>query len=83
MAKLQMKKGDSVTVISGASRGKAGKVLTVNRKTERVVIEGVNVRKKTVKRSQDHPNGGIVEMEMPIHISNVMSQDKYDKRKQK
>lgn len=80
-SKLHVKKGDDVVVIAGASKGKSGKVIAVETKKGRVKVEGLNIRKKAVRRSQDHPNGGIVEVEGPMDISNVMLKEKYDKRK--
>lgn len=63
--------GDLVKVISGNHRGSEGKILQVNRAKQQVVIEGVRMIKKHVKRSQEQPNGAIIEREGPIHISNV------------
>ena len=78
MAKTHVKRDDTVVVISGASKGKRGRILSVDRKKQRVVVEGVNVRTKTLRRSPEHPQGGITEVETPIHISNVMSAETYD-----
>ncbi|MBI1372885.1 MAG: 50S ribosomal protein L24 [Phycisphaera sp.] len=64
-------KGDLVMVTAGNDRGKTGKVLVVDSKNDKVVVEGVNVRAKHVRPSQQNPQGGRVEREMPIHISNV------------
>lgn len=69
--KFHVKKGDQVQVISGNHKGAAGKVLQVLAKKERVLIEGVRMIKKHIRKSQDHPSGGIIEREGPIHISNV------------
>lgn len=80
-SKLHVKKGDEVVVIAGASKGKSGKIIAVETKKGRVKVEGLNIRKKAVRRSQDHPNGGIVEIEGPIDVSNVMLKEKYDQRK--
>ena len=66
-----VRKGDLVIVTSGNSRGKQGKILSVNPKRDQVIVEGMNLRKKHVKPTQSNPQGGIVEKEMPIHISNV------------
>jgi len=63
--------GDIVKVISGNHRGSEGKILQVNRAKCQVVIEGVRMIKKHVRRSQDQPNGAIIEREGPLHISNV------------
>lgn len=64
-----IRKGDRVVVIAGNDKGKTGEVL--GRTEERVLIQGVNVRKKHLKRTQETQGGRIVEMEVPIHISNV------------
>lgn len=64
-----IRKGDKVVVIAGNDRGKTGDV--VARKDDRVVVQGVNIRKKHVKRQQKAPGAGIVDIEAPIHISNV------------
>ncbi len=72
--KLKIKKGDQVVVIAGDDRGKKGRILEVNSETRRVLIEGVNLVKKHLKPKVDakNPNGGIITMEAPIAISNVM-----------
>ncbi|MDQ7800166.1 MAG: 50S ribosomal protein L24 [Armatimonadota bacterium] len=72
---MHVKKGDLVVVISGKYRGKRGKVLRVLPKTERVVVEGVNVVKRHTKPSPKNPQGGIVQREAPIHVSKVMLVD--------
>ena len=69
--KFHVKKGDQVLVITGNHKGSTGKILQVLRKKERVLVEGVRMIKKHVRKSQDHPNGGIIQLEGPIHISNV------------
>ena len=66
-----IRKGDTVFVRSGSDKGATGKVMKVMVDDNRVIIEGVNVRKKNVKPSQSNPQGGVTEMEMPIHMSNV------------
>jgi large subunit ribosomal protein L24 len=71
-AKLHIKKGDTVRVISGEHKGKEGLVVEVDRKKNRVKVEGVNLVKKHSKPSAKQPQGGIVEMEAGLHISNVM-----------
>jgi len=73
--KLHVKKGDSVFVIAGNYKGREGKVLEVIRSTERAIVEGVNMVKKHTKPNAAHPQGGIVEKEAPIHISNLMNKD--------
>jgi large subunit ribosomal protein L24 len=69
--KLHVKKGDHVEVISGNFRGSTGKILQVLPKKNRVLIEGVRLIKKHLRKSQDNPSGKIAEREGPIHISNV------------
>ncbi|MCF7912867.1 MAG: 50S ribosomal protein L24 [Candidatus Cloacimonetes bacterium] len=69
--KLHIKKGDTVVVISGADKGKKGKVLKSFPKTQRVIVEKVNFIKKHMRPTQQNPQGGIVQMEAPIHVSNV------------
>lgn len=73
--KLHIKKGDTVVVIAGNYNGKEGKVLEVIRATEKAIVEGVNMVKKHTKPNAAHPQGGIVEKEAPIHISNLMNKD--------
>ncbi|WCJ59573.1 50S ribosomal protein L24 [Fontisphaera persica] len=83
MPKLHVKKGDEVVVISGAHKGRRGRVIEVQPAKQRVLVEGVRMLKKTIKkgRSQLHPQGTIIEREGPIHISNVMRADRYDARR--
>lgn len=69
--KTHVNKGDTVRVITGNHRGAEGKVLQVLRVKNQVLIEGVRMIKKHTRKSQEHPNGAIVEREGPIHISNV------------
>jgi large subunit ribosomal protein L24 len=69
--KLHVRKGDNVEVISGNHRGSSGKVLEVLARKQRVLIEGVRMIKKHLRKSQDNPQGKIAEREGPIHISNV------------
>jgi large subunit ribosomal protein L24 len=71
MAKFHIKKDDTVLVVAGESKGQQGKVLEVNSKTSRVLVEGVNSVKKHTKPNAAYPNGGIIEKEAPIHISNL------------
>jgi large subunit ribosomal protein L24 len=73
--KLHIKKGDTVKVISGTSKGKEGRVLRIDAQTERAVVEGANMIKKHTKPNADNPQGGIIEQEAPIHISNLMVVD--------
>lgn len=73
--KLHIKKGDTVMVIAGNYEGQKGRVLEIIRKTDRAIVEGVNMIKKHTKPNTEHPQGGIVEKEAPIHISNLMLVD--------
>lgn len=72
---MHVKKGDKVQVISGKDKGKQGVILEAFPKKERVLVEGVNIVKKHAKPSQANPQGGILEMEAAIHVSNVMPLD--------
>jgi large subunit ribosomal protein L24 len=72
MAKRTIVKGDRVKVIRGNDREKEGTVLRVLNEENRVVVEGVNVRKRHTRPSQNDPDGGIISFEAPIHLSNVM-----------
>ncbi|HBJ8598387.1 TPA: 50S ribosomal protein L24 [Listeria monocytogenes] len=69
---MHVKKGDKVKVITGKDKGKSGKVLAAFPKKERVLIEGINMVKKHTKPSNINPQGGILNVEAPIHVSNVM-----------
>ena len=69
--KVSVRQGDVVEVISGAHASSRGKVMRVYRGAQRAVVEGVNLSKKNLRKSQDHPNGGIIEKESPIHVSNL------------
>lgn len=71
MAKLHIKKGDMVYVNSGDDKGKTGRVLEVLVKKNRAIVEGVNMISKSMKPNAKYPQGGIVKMEAPIHISNI------------
>jgi len=70
--KLHVKVGDTVKVISGTSKGIEGKILRIDRKKNRAIVEGVNIVKKHVKPSASNPQGGIEETEAGIHLSNIM-----------
>jgi len=72
---MKIKKGDTVKVIAGDSKGKIGKVLQVLAKENRVIVEGVNVVSRHTRPSNAYPEGGIIKKEAPIHISNVMLVD--------
>ena len=69
---MLIKKGMKVRVISGAHKGQEGKVLFSSPRKQRVVIEGVNFIKKSTRPSQENPNGGIIEKEASLHVSNVL-----------
>ena len=71
MPKFHVKKGDQVTVIAGKEKGKSGKIIAVLSEKQRVVVEGLQMIKKHVKKSQQNPNGAILDREGSIHISNV------------
>ncbi len=70
--KLHIKKGDTVVVIAGNNKGKKGRVLEIITKTERAIVEGVNLMKKHTKPNAASPQGGIIEKEASVHISNLM-----------
>lgn len=72
---MRIKSGDTVVVISGKDKGKKGKVMQVFPKTDKVLVEGVNVVTKHQKPSKDHPQGGLIKKESAIHNSNVMIYD--------
>ena len=80
MNRLHVKKGDEVVVIAGAERGKRGKIIAVNPKKQRVIVEGVQMIKKHMRKNQNNPQGAIIEREGTIHVSNVMSAEKFDAR---
>ena len=69
--KLKIKKGDTVKIIAGDDKGKEAKVLAVLPKTSQVIVEGCKIAKKAIKPDDKNPNGGFINKEMPIHISNV------------
>ena len=71
MTKLHIKKGDNVIVLAGEDKGKTGKVLKMHVDKQRAIVEGVNIVSKSAKPSAKHPQGGIVKVEAPIHISNL------------
>lgn len=84
--KFHIKRGDIVEVISGNHRGSSGKVLQIIPAKSQVIIEGVRMIKKTQRKTQENPNGSILEREGPLHISNVKltdapAKDKKDKKK--
>jgi large subunit ribosomal protein L24 len=82
MNSAHVKKGDQIVVIAGAELGKRGKILSVNLKNQRVLIEGVKMIKRHTRKNQQHPQGAIVEREGTVHISNVMLASKFDGRRE-
>ena len=72
MATMKIKKGDTVKVIAGKDNGKEGKVISVDQKNSKVIVEGINMVTKHLKPSQANQNGGIIQKEAPIDASNVM-----------
>jgi large subunit ribosomal protein L24 len=83
MPKRHVKKGDEVVVITGAERGKRGKIIEVLTRKDRVIVEGIQMIKRHTRKNQNNPNGAIVEREGTIHISNVMKADQFDARASK
>lgn len=83
MQRFHVKRGDSVVVISGSHRGKEGKILEILPAKTRARIEGVAMVKRHTKKSQEHPQGAIVEREGSVHISNLMLKSVYDSSKRK
>ncbi|MBQ0130392.1 MAG: 50S ribosomal protein L24 [Bacteroidales bacterium] len=79
MSKLHVKKGDTVLVLSGNDKGKQGKVMSVDVEKNRAVVEGVRIISKHTRPNTEHPQGGIIKQEAPIHISNLMVVDKSGK----
>ncbi|MBD5191678.1 MAG: 50S ribosomal protein L24 [Barnesiella sp.] len=71
MSKTNIKKGDTVQVLAGDDRGKQGRVVKVDAEKQRAIVEGVNMVTKHAKPSAKHPQGGRIQMEAPIHISNL------------
>ena len=80
MTRFHVKKGDEVVVIAGAERGKRGKIIAVESGKQRVIVEGVRMIKKHMRKNQNNPQGAIIEREGTIHISNVMAVEKFDAR---
>ena len=78
--KFHVKKGDEVVVITGKEKGKRGKIISVSPGKLRVIVEGVQMIKRHTRKSQQNPQGAIVEREGTIHISNVMKAENFDAR---
>ncbi len=83
MNTLHVKKNDMVVVLSGEDKGKVGKVLATFPGRNRVLVEGVNIISKALRKTQNNPKGGIITKEAPIAASKVMAQDKFEIRKKK
>lgn len=83
MQTSHVKKGDQVVVIAGADKGKRGKIIAVNPKSRRVIVEGSRMIKRHTRKNQQNPQGAIIEREGTIHISNVMKADVFDARASK
>lgn len=79
--KYKLKKGDEVVVIAGVHKGERGQVISIIKDSCRVVVEGVGLVKRYLKKSQKNPEGGAVEVESSIHYSNVMKADRYDAKR--
>jgi large subunit ribosomal protein L24 len=73
--KLHIRKGDTVMVITGESKGQKGRVLEVNRDKEKALVEGINMVSKHTKPNSKSPQGGIIKKEAPVHLSNLMLVD--------
>ncbi len=73
--KVKLKVGDEVIVIAGKHKGKRGKIIYIDRVRDRLYVQGINTIKRYIRPTQDNPKGGVVEVEAPIHISNVMYYD--------
>jgi large subunit ribosomal protein L24 len=81
--KFHVKKGDAVVVLAGKEKGKRGKIIAVMAGKQRVIVEGLQLIKRHTRKSQQHPQGAIVEREGTIHISNVMAAENFDARAQR
>jgi len=80
MQRYHVRRGDEVVVISGTQKGSRGKIISVITSKDRVIVEGVMMMKKHMKKNRDNPQGRIVEREGSLHISNVMKAAEYDAR---
>ena len=78
--KFHVKKGDEVVVLAGKERGKRGKIISVSPKDSRVIVEGLHMIKRHTRKSQQNPQGAIVEREGTVHISNLMKAEVFDAR---
>ena len=80
MQRLHVKKNDQVVIIAGADIGKRGRVISVITRKQRVIVEGARMIKKHMRKSQQNPQGAIIQREGAIHVSNVMKAEKFDAR---
>jgi large subunit ribosomal protein L24 len=80
MRRFHVKRNDEVVVIAGAEKGKRGKIIAISGKKQRVIVEGIRMIKRHMRKSQQYPNGQIVEREGTIHVSNVMKAEEFDAR---
>ena len=78
MATAHVKKGDEVVVIAGAEKGKRGRIIEILTNKNRAIVEGTHMIKKHTRKSQQHPNGAIVEREGTIRLSNLVRAEKFD-----
>ena len=83
MQKFHVKKGDEVVIIAGKEKGKRGKVIEVQRGSQRAIVEGLHMIKRHVKKNQQNPNGAIVEREGTVHVSNLMKAELFDASKKR
>jgi len=83
MKRFHVKKNDEIVVIAGSNKGKRGRVIAIAAKKQRVIVEGVQMIKRHMRKSQQYPNGQIVEREGTLHISNVMKVADFDARQAK
>jgi large subunit ribosomal protein L24 len=81
--KTHIKRGDEVVVLTGSQAGKRGKILELQSVRDRAIVEGVNMVKKSVRPTEENRQGGFVEREVSLHISNLMLASKYDERRAK
>ena len=80
MQSFHVKKNDQVVIIAGADLGKRGRVISVITRKQRVIVEGARMIKKHMRKSQQNPQGAIIQREGAIHVSNVMKAEKFDAR---
>ena len=80
MKRFHVKKNDEVVVLAGSDKGKRGRIITLLTKKSRVIVEGVAMIKRHTRKSQEHPQGAIVEREGTVHVSNVVKAGTFDAR---